>query len=65
MYVLKHRYTARVHNLYMYDAISRDVLARWTYPYVPEIMYEDLTPSREGMFAILPPHYNCCFIFEL
>ncbi|OAA56958.1 translation initiation factor eif-2b epsilon [Niveomyces insectorum RCEF 264] len=29
-------YAARVTNLASYDAVSRDVLGRWTYPYVPD-----------------------------
>jgi hypothetical protein len=29
-------YAARVHNLRSYDAISRDLLARWAYPFVPD-----------------------------
>jgi len=29
-------YAARVHNLRSYDAVSRDVLNRWVYPYVPD-----------------------------
>ncbi|EPE03383.1 eif4-gamma eif5 eif2-epsilon [Ophiostoma piceae UAMH 11346] len=29
-------YAARVTSLQMYDAISRDILGRWTYPLVPE-----------------------------
>ncbi|CAK7266381.1 translation initiation factor eIF-2B epsilon subunit, GEF [Sporothrix epigloea] len=29
-------YAARVNSLQMYDAVSRDVLGRWTYPMVPE-----------------------------
>jgi translation initiation factor eIF-2B subunit epsilon len=29
-------YAARASNLQMYDAISRDVLGRWTYPLVPD-----------------------------
>ena len=29
-------YAARVHSLRSYDAVSRDVLNRWTYPYVPD-----------------------------
>ncbi|KAH7157162.1 nucleotide-diphospho-sugar transferase [Dactylonectria macrodidyma] len=29
-------YAARASNLQMYDAISRDVLSRWTYPFIPE-----------------------------
>lgn len=29
-------YAARVHNLRSYDAISRDLLSRWAYPFVPD-----------------------------
>ncbi|XP_044715539.1 eIF4-gamma/eIF5/eIF2-epsilon domain-containing protein [Hirsutella rhossiliensis] len=29
-------YAARASNLQMYDAISRDVLDRWTFPFIPE-----------------------------
>ncbi|KAL6400469.1 hypothetical protein AUP68_16178 [Ilyonectria robusta] len=29
-------YAARASNLQMYDAISHDVLSRWTYPFIPE-----------------------------
>ena len=29
-------YAARVNSLQMYDAVSRDILARWTYPMVPD-----------------------------
>ncbi|ATY63809.1 eIF4-gamma eIF5 eIF2-epsilon [Cordyceps militaris] len=29
-------YAARASNLQMYDAVSRDVLGRWTFPFVPE-----------------------------
>ncbi|EGR48892.1 uncharacterized protein TRIREDRAFT_121569 [Trichoderma reesei QM6a] len=29
-------YAARASNLQMYDAISRDILGRWTFPFIPE-----------------------------
>lgn len=29
-------YAARVHNLRSYDAVSRDLLARWAFPFVPD-----------------------------
>lgn len=29
-------YAARVNSLQMYDAVSRDILSRWTYPLVPD-----------------------------
>lgn len=31
-------YASRVHNLRSYDSISRDIIMRWTYPFVPDIM---------------------------
>eukprot|EP01025_Chloroclados_australasicus_P039217 TRINITY_DN4049_c0_g1_i4.p1 TRINITY_DN4049_c0_g1~~TRINITY_DN4049_c0_g1_i4.p1 ORF type:complete len:811 (+),score=137.04 TRINITY_DN4049_c0_g1_i4:333-2435(+) len=35
-YPLQKEYAARVHNLRSYDAISRDIISRWAYPYVPD-----------------------------
>lgn len=29
-------YCARISNLYMYDAVSRDVVNRWSFPFVPD-----------------------------
>lgn len=29
-------YAARIHNLRSYDAISRDILQRWCFPFAPE-----------------------------
>ncbi|KKA26162.1 hypothetical protein TD95_003596 [Thielaviopsis punctulata] len=34
--ILDSGYAARARNLVMYDAISRDILGRWTYPFVPD-----------------------------
>ncbi|RSL84166.1 hypothetical protein BHE90_014594 [Fusarium euwallaceae] len=34
--ILEEGYAARASNLQLYDAISRDVLDRWTYPFIPE-----------------------------
>ncbi|PSR92337.1 nucleotide-diphospho-sugar transferase [Coniella lustricola] len=34
--IVEEGYAARASNLQMYDAISRDVLGRWTYPLVPD-----------------------------
>jgi translation initiation factor eIF-2B subunit epsilon len=36
-------YAARASNLQMYDAISRDILGRWTFPFIPE---NNLVPSQ-------------------
>ncbi|KNC98198.1 translation initiation factor eIF2B catalytic subunit epsilon [Spizellomyces punctatus DAOM BR117] len=35
-HLLKSHYAARVATPHMYDAVSKDVLARWSYPMVPE-----------------------------
>ncbi|CAG8443520.1 6183_t:CDS:10 [Acaulospora morrowiae] len=35
-HVVKDAYAARVRSLQTYDAISKDVLSRWTYPIVPD-----------------------------
>jgi len=34
--ILDEGYAARAHNLQLYDAVSRDILGRWTYPLVPD-----------------------------
>uniref|UniRef100_A0A383VLX2 Translation initiation factor eIF2B subunit epsilon n=1 Tax=Tetradesmus obliquus TaxID=3088 RepID=A0A383VLX2_TETOB len=35
-HILQGEYAARVHNLRSYDAVSRDLLARWAFPFVPD-----------------------------
>lgn len=45
MYELGKEYAARVHNLRSYAAVSRDVLARWAYPFVPDT---NLTTSNDA-----------------
>jgi translation initiation factor eIF-2B subunit epsilon len=34
--ILDEGYAARASNLQMYDSISRDILSRWTFPFIPE-----------------------------
>ncbi|KAM0268073.1 hypothetical protein ACHAQH_010059 [Verticillium albo-atrum] len=34
--ILEDGYAARASNLQMYEAISRDVIGRWTFPFIPE-----------------------------
>ena len=34
--ILDEGYAARASNLQMYDAVSRDILGRWTFPFLPE-----------------------------
>ncbi|ODA76000.1 hypothetical protein RJ55_08282 [Drechmeria coniospora] len=41
--ILADGYAARASNLQMYNAISRDVLGRWTFPFIPE---NNLVPSQ-------------------
>ncbi|CAL1538753.1 unnamed protein product [Lymnaea stagnalis] len=35
--IIRDKYAARVSNMQTYDAISKDVIARWTYPLVPDM----------------------------
>ncbi|EEY17235.1 translation initiation factor eIF-2B subunit epsilon [Verticillium alfalfae VaMs.102] len=34
--ILEDGYAARANNLQMYEAISRDVIGRWTFPFIPD-----------------------------
>ncbi|XP_031572968.1 translation initiation factor eIF-2B subunit epsilon-like [Actinia tenebrosa] len=34
--IINDTYAARVSNFYMYDAVSKDILHRWSYPIVPD-----------------------------
>ncbi|XP_050417431.1 translation initiation factor eIF-2B subunit epsilon [Patella vulgata] len=36
LHVVKDEYAARVSNLQMYDAVSKDIIRRWTFPMVPD-----------------------------
>ncbi|KAF8069524.1 translation initiation factor eIF-2B subunit epsilon [Scenedesmus sp. PABB004] len=36
LYILQGEYAARIHSLRSYDAVSRDLLARWGYPFTPD-----------------------------
>lgn len=36
-HITSHGYAARVKNLQAYDAVSRDVVSRWTYPLCPDV----------------------------
>lgn len=46
-HIVKDQYAARVSNLHTYDAISKDVIHRWTYPLVPDIKQEE----RDGAYS--------------
>lgn len=37
-YEISNEYAARVDNLRAYDVVSQDIIHRWTYPMVPDIL---------------------------
>lgn len=47
-------YAARVDNFRSYDTISKDILQRWTYPFVPDVKYLgnglQIKLDREGIY---------------
>lgn len=46
-------YAARIDNFRSYDTISKDIIQRWTYPLVPDVMcFENSTTKleRQGMY---------------
>ncbi|XP_020570964.1 probable translation initiation factor eIF-2B subunit epsilon [Phalaenopsis equestris] len=47
-------YAARVDNFRSYDTISKDILQRWTYPFVPDVQYLgnglQMKLDREGIY---------------
>lgn len=36
-HITRDYYAARVHNLKAYDAVSKDIITRWTYPFCPDM----------------------------
>eukprot|EP00775_Hariotina_reticulata_P010863 gene10863-11017_t len=36
LHILEGEYAARIHNLRSYDAVSRDLMGRWAFPFVPD-----------------------------
>lgn len=49
LHVLEESYAARVSNLHMYDAISRDVLSRWSHPMVPDC---NITGHADNVYSM-------------
>ncbi|KAJ6917819.1 translation initiation factor eIF-2B subunit epsilon [Populus alba x Populus x berolinensis] len=46
-------YAARIDNYRSYDTISKDIIQRWTYPFVPDVMFSGNSAThleREGMY---------------
>ncbi|EOO02556.1 putative eif4-gamma eif5 eif2-epsilon protein [Phaeoacremonium minimum UCRPA7] len=58
--IVEEGYAARASNLQMYEALGRDILGRWTYPFVPDnnlvsghhykMVHEDVCRERGSMF---------------
>jgi translation initiation factor eIF-2B subunit epsilon len=44
VHIIDEGYAGRVYNLRSYDAISRDILQRWTFPFVPD---SNLFPAKK------------------
>ncbi|KAG2326765.1 hypothetical protein Bca52824_009493 [Brassica carinata] len=49
-------YAARVDNFRSYDTVSKDIIQRWTYPYVPDINFGGNRPLKLGRQGI----YRAC-----
>jgi translation initiation factor eIF-2B subunit epsilon len=47
VHIVKDQYAARVSNLHTYDAISKDVIHRWTYPLVPDVRWD----QKDGVYT--------------
>ena len=45
-------YAARIDNLRSYDTVSKDIIQRWTYPYVPNIDFSGNRPVKLGRRGI-------------
>ncbi|KAF5739513.1 translation initiation factor eIF-2B subunit epsilon-like isoform X4 [Tripterygium wilfordii] len=46
-------YAARIDNYRSYDTISKDIIQRWTYPYVPDVIFSGNDAAkleRQGMY---------------
>uniref|UniRef100_A0A2N9IZ15 Translation initiation factor eIF2B subunit epsilon n=1 Tax=Fagus sylvatica TaxID=28930 RepID=A0A2N9IZ15_FAGSY len=46
-------YAARIDNFRSYDTISKDIIQRWTYPFVPDVMFFGNSATkleRQGMY---------------
>jgi translation initiation factor eIF-2B subunit epsilon len=47
-------YTARVDNYRSYATISKDIIQRWSFPFVPDVLYSgnhaQMRLHREGIY---------------
>ncbi|KAF5677213.1 translation initiation factor eif-2b subunit epsilon [Fusarium heterosporum] len=49
-------YAARASNLQQYDSVSRDVLGRWTYPFIPECNIVPKQSYQRHMHGVVAEH---------
>ncbi|WOG88002.1 hypothetical protein DCAR_0207235 [Daucus carota subsp. sativus] len=52
-YEIRSSYAARIDNYRSYDAISKDIIQRWTYPLVPDVQFFKNSATkleRQGMY---------------
>lgn len=52
-YEIHSSYAARIDNFRSYDAISKDIIQRWTYPLVPDVKFfgdSSTKLERMGMY---------------
>lgn len=52
-YEIRSSYAARIDNYRSYDAISKDIIQRWTYPLVPDVQFFRNSATkleRQGMY---------------
>jgi hypothetical protein len=51
---IKSSYAARVDNFRSYDAVSKDIIQRWTYPMVPDVLSfgncHEMKLHRQGIY---------------
>ncbi|KAK9066479.1 hypothetical protein SSX86_013801 [Deinandra increscens subsp. villosa] len=45
-------YAARIDNFRSYDSISKDIIQRWTYPFVPDVQFSMNNPTNLGRRGI-------------
>lgn len=54
-------YAARLDNYRSYDIVSKDIIQRWTYPYVPDVKFSGSRGAkleRQGMYRASGRNYN-------
>ncbi|XP_031499945.1 uncharacterized protein LOC116264101 [Nymphaea colorata] len=53
-YEIGSSYAARIENFRSYDTVSKDILQRWMYPFVPDVQFSGNCPAvkmdREGIY---------------